>query len=177
MAKAVTPVRYLALAPYDFWESVIGELGVPTAEALALRQPFLRQLRFCQNWHPQAIMRFAQLSTLVNCNAGDQLISERQDTANLFIVYEGTMLVRQRKRARARLRRGSFFGEIALLQNSAATSDVVADAQSRCLAIDREQFLRFMTHNYSVGLQVERISTQRLGHPIFPLRGRSFDVR
>lgn len=111
MAKAVTPVRYLALAPYDFWESVIGELGVPTAEALALRQPFLRQLRFCQNWHPQAIMRFAQLSTLVNCNAGDQLISERQDTANLFIVYEGTMLVRQRKRARARLRRGSFFGK------------------------------------------------------------------
>ncbi len=177
LVKAKSPLRYLAVPPYDFWEIVIGELGLSSVEAFAIRQPFLRRLRFCEDWHPQAVMRFAQLSTVVNCNEGDYLIGERQDTLNLFIVYEGHMIVRQRNRARARLRRGSFFGEIGLLQNSAANSDVVANAQSRCLAIDKEQFLRFMTHNFSVGLQVERISSQRLGHPIFPLRGRSFDVR
>ncbi|MDB6126605.1 MAG: hypothetical protein JWM35_501, partial [Verrucomicrobia bacterium] len=28
----------------------------------------------------------------------------------------------------------------------------------------------FVTHNYTVALELERVSSKRLGHPIFPLR-------
>jgi hypothetical protein len=30
--------------------------------------------------------------------------------------------------------------------------------------------VRFVTHNYAVALELERVSSKRLGRPIFPVR-------
>jgi hypothetical protein len=34
--------------------------------------------------------------------------------------------------------------------------------------------MRFVTHNYTVALELERVSSKRLGRPIFPLRQGDF---
>jgi hypothetical protein len=34
--------------------------------------------------------------------------------------------------------------------------------------------MRFVTHNHTVALELERVSSERLGHPIFPLSQADF---
>ncbi|MDQ5978097.1 MAG: Cyclic nucleotide-binding protein [Verrucomicrobiota bacterium] len=34
--------------------------------------------------------------------------------------------------------------------------------------------MRFVTHNFTVALELERVSSKRLGHPIFPLSPGNF---
>ena len=64
--------------------------------------------------------------------------------------------------------------EIGLLQNSGPNASVTAHQNTRCLSIPRTELLRFVTHNYTVALELERVSSQRLGRPIFPLRQGDF---
>jgi hypothetical protein len=63
------------------------------------------------------------------------------------------------------------------MQNSNATASITARCNLRSLAIARKEFLRFVTHNYSVALELERVSSDRLGRPIFPVRQSDFRVQ
>jgi CRP-like cAMP-binding protein len=175
--RARTPVIALMVPLEDFQQRVIGKLGVPLANDLVQKAPFLRRLSFCQNWHPQAVARFAQISSIIGYNENETIVAERQDSHQFYVVYEGHVLVKRGKKLLSRLGPGGFFGEIGLLQNSSAIADVVTRDRMRCLAFSKADFLRFMTHNPLVGLQLEEISSRRLGYPLFPLNAQSFDVR
>lgn len=172
-----TPVVALMIPIEEFQQRVINRIGVSLANDLIQKVPFLRNVSFCRSWHPQAIARFAQLSNIVSYEADEIIVADRQDSHQFFLIYEGRVLVQRENKTLSRLRIGSFFGEIGLLQNSAAVSDVVTREATRCLVITKSDFLRFMTHNPLVGLQLEEISSMRLGHPIFPLSVGSFEVR
>ena len=54
-------------------------------------------------------------------------------------------------------------------------ADVISAEESRSLSIHKENFLRFIGHDFFVGLQFERISSERLKHPIFPVQERLFE--
>jgi len=90
------------------------------------------------------------------------------------VIFESEAEVSQRGRHLATIHSGDFFGEIGLLQNSSATAQVSAKRDFRCLSINRLEFLRFVTHNYSVALELERVSSTRLGRAIFPLNKGNF---
>jgi hypothetical protein len=55
------------------------------------------------------------------------------------------------------------------MQNSCPNASVIANNGTRCLRIPRTELLRFVTHNYTVALEIERMSSERLGRPLFPL--------
>ncbi len=177
MVKTLTPVVAIMFPIEEFKQRVVGRLGVQMANDLVHKYPFLRDSKICRQWHPQAVARFCQLAATISCEDGAMIVAQRQENNQFYIVYEGCVVVRQDNRTRAKLSCGHFFGEIGLLQNSSAIADVVARGHVRCLTIAKADFLRFMTHNPLVGLQLEQISSQRLGHPIFPLKGGSFDIR
>ncbi len=175
--RALTPVIALILPLEEFQQRVVAKLGVPLANDLVHKVPFLRRLSFCRSWHPQAVARFAQISSVIAYNEEETIVAERQDSHQFYVVYEGRVIVSRGKRILSRLGPGGFFGEIGLLQNSSAIADVRTRENVRCLVFSKADFLRFMTHNPLVGLQLEEISSQRLGHPLFPLNSHSFDVR
>ncbi len=175
--RTTTPVVAFVFPVEEFKLKVIGRLGLQVTNDLVHKFPFLRDSKICRQWHPQAVVRFCQLSSVLACDDGSLIVEEKQDNHQFFIVYEGQVSVRRSRRMRAKLGVGHFFGEIGLLQNSTATADVMARGQVRCLTISKTDFLRFMTHNPVVGLQLERVSSRRLGCPIFPLQGSSFDIR
>jgi len=173
---ARSPVIALRMPRDVFQQEIMDRLGAATVLALTHHVPFLRQNQLCQHWHPQAINRFATITRIVTFPPGGYVLSEDHDSQGLFFVYEGEALVERHKRRLSRLRVGGFIGEIGLLQNSAATSSVVADGPLTCLTIDKSYFFRFLTQNYEVALEVERLSSQRLGRPVFPLRPDSFEL-
>ncbi|HEU5079513.1 MAG TPA: cyclic nucleotide-binding domain-containing protein [Opitutaceae bacterium] len=174
--RTATPVVALMIPLMEFENRVLRQLGAPLVNDLAQKVPFLRGVSFCHSWHPQAIARFAQLSSIVVFHEGELIVSEKQDTQQFYLVYEGHVAVKRRKHFRTNLKPGAFFGEVSILQNSSAMSDVVAREATRCLMISKADFLRFVTHNPLVSLQLEDISSKRLGRPIFPLSAHSFEV-
>ena len=141
---------------------------------LVQKLPFLARLSLCRNWHMQAVQRFAELSVVKDYRPDEVMLPQGQFSNNFFIVFEGEVQIASGGKVRARLRGGDFFGEIGLLQNSNATAQVTAREGARCLCIARKEFLRFVAHNYTVALELERVSSQRLGRPIFPLSPGNF---
>jgi CRP-like cAMP-binding protein len=174
--KSRTPVAALMMPTSVFKNVVIARLGDEVVYDLTHKYAFLQQLRLCASWHTHAVARFARLARITAYADGDFVLHEKGDAGWLYIVYEGRVQVSRRGKRLSRLKPGDFFGEISLLQNSSAMADVVALGTLRCLQIDRASFLRFMTHNHHVALQLERISSARLGRPIFPLDPLSFEV-
>jgi CRP-like cAMP-binding protein len=173
---ARSPLIALRIPRDIFQKEIMDRLGVATVLALTHHVPFLRQNLLCRNWHPQAINRFATIIRVAPFSSGGYVLSEDHESQGLFFIYEGEAYVERHKRRVARLGVGGFIGEIGLLQNSAATASVVADGPLTCLTIDKTYFFRFLTQNYEVALEIERLSSQRLGRPVFPLRADSFEV-
>ncbi|MBC8039276.1 MAG: cyclic nucleotide-binding domain-containing protein [Opitutaceae bacterium] len=170
-----TPVAAMMMPAEVFKRVIVTRLGADVVYDLTHKYAFLRMLPLCAHWHTHAVARFARLAQIASYGDGDPVIQEKGEAGWFYIVYDGIAQVRSRGRFINRLKAGDFFGEISLLQNGSAIADVIAQGQLRCLQIDRTSFLRFMTHNHHVALRLEKISSQRLGHPIFPLRPGTFD--
>jgi len=176
-ARALTPVLVLMVPIREFERRVVTPMGIQLANNLGQKVPFLSELPFCKNWHPQAVARFTQIASMLRYNSGELIVAERQDSQQFFLIYEGRVAVRRDRKVKARLRSGAFFGEISLMQNSAAESDIVSLEETRCLTISKADFLRFMTHNPHVAIQLEEISSARLGRPVYPCKYSSYDAQ
>jgi len=170
------PVIALRMPREVFQKELLDRLGAATVLALTHHVPFLRQNQLCRNWHPQAINRFATITRVATFPSGGYVLSEDHESQGLFFIYEGEAFIERHKRRISRLGIGGFIGEIGLLQSSTATASVIADGPLTCLTIDKTYFFRFLTQNYEVALEFERLSSQRLGRPVFPLRADSFEV-
>ena len=175
--RTSTPVTLLTADRTQTSELILGRVTTTPFGNAVLKVPFLRTIPLCRNWHLQAVQRFAQLSTLNSYPEGSIIFSEGDQVDNFFIIFEGDAIVWRGKRRVALIRVGEFFGEIGLLQNSCATATISARQNTRCLVIARTEFIRFVTHNYAVALELERVSSERLGRPIFPVRQSDFRVK
>ena len=169
MYRTLTPVVLLQMERTVADELILSRVKLTQITNLVQKLPFLARLSLCHNWHMQAVQRFAELSRIQDYKQGDVILQEGYYSENFFIIFEGEAQTTKGGKRRNVMRAGSFFGEIGLLQNSNATAQVSARDEMRCLCIPRREFLRFVAHNYTVALELERVSSQRLGRPIFPL--------
>jgi len=168
--RSASPIAALSVPAEVFQRHVIDKLGGLLVYDYTYKLSFLRRVKVCAHWDAAVVARFSRLAQVAAYKDGDVIVSEGQETHWFYILYDGVAQVRRKGKLAARLKVGDFFGEISLLQNSQAVADVVAQGQVRCLQIDRISFLRFVTYNHHVALTLERISSKRLGHPIFPLK-------
>lgn len=176
LLRSLTPVTLLTMDRATAQELVVRKIPQATLTDMILKMPFLRRIPLCQYWHLQAINRFARLSTIVGFPPGSVILSEGQTVEDFFIIFQGTARVTQKGRQLAVIRAGEFFGEIGLMQNSSPNATVIAYQGTRCLSIPRIELLRFVTHNYTVALEIERVSSERLGRPLFPLDQGDFST-
>lgn len=174
--RALTPLTLLKVNRATMEQSVTDKITPATLTNLVLKLPFLRSITLCRNWHSQAIERFAQLSVITNWISDGVIVHKGNMSHYFFVIFENNAVVTQNKSRVAVINAGEFFGEIGLLQNSSAVADISARRGTRCLSISRTDFLRFVTHNHLVALELERVSSIRLGGPIFPLKAGNFRV-
>lgn len=172
--RTLTPVTLLRMDRVVADELVVSQIAASSLTSQVQKLPFLARIKLCENWHIQAIQRCAELSRIVNYSEGDMILQDGYYSDSFFIIFEGSAKITSRGKVRGIVRGGDFFGEIGLLQNSNATAHVVAGPGTRCLCIPRREFLRFVAHNYTVALELERVSSARLGAPIFPLTPGNF---
>lgn len=169
-----SPVTLLRLPRATADEIFVRRMAAPTLTNLVLKLPFLRSIPLCRNWHMQAIERFALLSNLFAYADSEVVLNEEVFVGRFFIIFEGDVIVSRQGKRLAIVEAGEFFGEIGMMQNSLASATITARRNLRCLAIARQEFMRFVTHNYTVALEIERVCSRRLGRPLFPLRPGDF---
>jgi CRP-like cAMP-binding protein len=172
--RTLTPVVLLQLDWAEAEQLILARLPKAALTNLVQKLPFLARIDLCQNWHIQAVQRFAELSEIKDYQKNEVVLFAGIFSEKFFIMMEGEARIVKPGQEDRLMRRESFFGEIGLLQNSNATAQVMAGESARALVIQRKDFLRFVAHNYSVAIELERVSSQRLGRPIFPLTPGDF---
>jgi CRP-like cAMP-binding protein len=172
--RTLTPVTLLMIDRATLDQALLQRTSRATLTNLVLKLPFLRRIPLCRNWHPQAVERFAHLSSITDCAPNGVIVTEGDLNHHFFVIFEQDAIVTRNKKRLGVIRAGEFFGEIGLLQNSSAMAGIVARHGTRCLSISRPDFLRFVTHNHLVALELERVSSKRLGRAIFPLGTGNF---
>lgn len=171
-----SPLVALTLTPADFQRLVVDRLGPAAVASYLQKHLFLqRSTPMCADWRPATIARFTDLVATASHAAGGRIIARGQEVPNLYVLYEGRARALDRNKRSARIEPGDFFGEISLLQTSAAVADVESKDDSRSLVVNRLEFIRFMARNHHVALQMERLCSKRLGRPLFPLDRLTFE--
>ena len=172
-----SPMAAMMIPSPVFQTIIVDKLGATQVYDLTHKLAFLQRLPLCAHWYGHALGRFARLSKVIDFKEGTLIVAERSDARAFFIVYEGLAVVSRRGKKLGALKAGDYFGEIGILQNSSAVAEVSALTDMRCLEIGKTEFLRFVAHNHHVALELEHISSRRLGRPIFPMVPHSFDER
>lgn len=174
--RAVRKSVLLSLSQEAFRHLVLRKISRDQVEDTIQKVAFLERIPLAGTWSPHAMAAFARRAAFQEHAEGDYLIREGDDNQFFYVLYEGQLSVRKLRTEIARLNIGDFFGEISLLQNSVAKATIVACTPARSLVMNKRDFLQFLSKDSLVGLLFEAISSKRLGQPIFPLRGKSFDV-
>jgi CRP/FNR family transcriptional regulator, cyclic AMP receptor protein len=73
-------------------------------------------------------------------NAGDTVTSEGQTGVGFFVIEEGEATVTVGGDERRRLGPGDYFGEVALLNESARTATITAESDLRCYGLTSWEF-------------------------------------
>lgn len=165
----------LSLTRENFERMILSRLSREEIGNAVQKAAFLYRIPLARDWSPAAVTAFAARATWLDFRRGERLLRLGQENRQFFVVYEGQLAVVRSEGAPLKLGVGDFFGEIGLLQNSLARASIDAVTDGRCLCIDRDSFLRFVTNDFLVGLFFEDVSSQRLGRPVFPLNGPSYE--
>ncbi|NBV20384.1 MAG: cyclic nucleotide-binding domain-containing protein [Proteobacteria bacterium] len=159
---AVEVTELFALKKVDFDRLLLSTLGAKKIQEAVQVCAFLRRNSLFADWPPHALMKVAGQFTFQDCSAGAEVIKEGRLNEWFYIIYEGEFGVRKKGTQVATLGPGDFCGEISLLQGTAASADVSATRNSRCLRLGKESFLQLISRDFLTGIAIERTSDRRV---------------
>ena len=105
----------------------------------------------------------AKLAQQVDLPAGHTLIQEDAPVAYaFFVLIEGEAEVRRQNRLVATLKRGDFFGELALILQLPRTATVTLTARSRLLSISAHNFQPLLMRSPEIQFKLLQTLAERL---------------
>ena len=106
--------------------------------------------------------RIASLVEEVEIPTGKVLVREGDPGWEFFVVVEGRAKVTKRGREIASFDRGSFFGEMSLLDEGPRSATVTAETDMQLLVLDSRSFSALIADNPSVSRKLLRGMAERL---------------
>ena len=103
-----------------------------------------------------------KLSKQMSFQKGDAIVREGEAGLGFYLIVEGQAVVKRKGRTMARLERGSFFGEMALLDDQPRSADVIAEEETKCLVVLRWNFWSLVSKNRNVARGLFREMARRL---------------
>jgi CRP-like cAMP-binding protein len=128
----------------------------------------LRKVPLFRHVPRRELARIAALATEVSYPQGVPLVRKGRRDDGFFILVNGEVDVRQGARLLRTLKRGQFFGEIALLADAPRTATVTTGTPVDVLRISRTDFRKLLRDSPTLTLRVlealaERLQTTPLG--------------
>jgi CRP/FNR family transcriptional regulator/CRP/FNR family cyclic AMP-dependent transcriptional regulator len=93
---------------------------------------------------------------------GETIVHQGLSGSGFFVIVDGEALVEADGRELARLGRGDFFGEVAILLGVPAIADVTATRQMRCLVLPGPQVESFLVSQPKVMFRMLQAQARRL---------------
>jgi len=165
--RCLTKCVLLGLDKTDFEKLVLTHVSRQAVEDKVQKIGFLQQIALSRDWSQSTMAVFARHAVFQNFATGDVIVRKGEAFRFFCLVQEGEFAVMKDGPQTARLRRGDFYGELSMLQDTVATVTIMASTPGRCLLVPIPDFLQFITHDFAVGLQFEEIGSERLGRPLF----------
>ncbi|MGY8655820.1 MAG: cyclic nucleotide-binding domain-containing protein [Verrucomicrobiia bacterium] len=159
--RSRTATGLFTLARKDFDQLLVKALGADKIREIVQISAFLKRNQLFSDWHQNALVTLAHKFSLVELLAGQRVIEKDQRNENFYIVYEGRFKVVKDDVELATLGPGKFCGEISLLSDAPANADVVAASYGKCLKLDKQDFLKFVSHDFLTGLTIETTAASR----------------
>lgn len=168
--RCVTPCVLLTLDKAGFEALILTRLSKADLEDKVQKIGFLSRTELARNWSQAALAAFARQARFHDFPKDSQIVRAGMQFEYFCLVVEGEFAVIRDGRQKAHLRRGDCYGELSMLSYNTAKADIVALTPGRCLLVPSEDFIRFITHDFAVALQFERLGDERLGRPVFKTR-------
>jgi len=92
----------------------------------------------------------ARLSKKMEFKAGERIVKEGEAGLGFYAITDGAASVKRKNKTVAKLGRGSFFGEMALLDNRPRSADVIAIEPTTCFVLLRWNFWSLISKNEKV---------------------------
>jgi len=102
----------------------------------------------------------------VNFKAGEHIFQEGDLGTEMFIIQEGEIHIAKKLgtefRVLAKLEKGDFFGEMAIIENAPRSADAFAHTDVRLLSINGSRFDEMLRKNPEIAIRIIRKYSQRL---------------
>ena len=95
-------------------------------------------------------------------DAGAVIAEEGKGGVGFFVIESGTARVTVKGEERVTLGPGSYFGEVALIDDGARTATVVADSELRCYGLTSWEFRPLVELNASIAWKLLQTLAKRL---------------
>lgn len=114
------------------------------ADDFELQIATLRSTFLCRKFSISRLMRVLNISSMIHCAAGQQLLSAGQVCDGMYIVMAGRLQVDDGALLTGDLMRGDVIGESSLLRTAKIYESVAAVEPSRLMFIPRSQFVKLI---------------------------------
>jgi len=98
----------------------------------------------------EELMAISNSSKEINFRAGETIVKEGDAGLGFYLITEGRALVKRKGKTLAKLGRGSFFGEMSLLDDQPRSADVVAEETTKCRVLLRWNFWSVVSKNQKI---------------------------
>jgi CRP-like cAMP-binding protein len=105
---------------------------------------------------PKVLRRLADIGKRRTYTAEEVIVKEGTTGTALYIVLSGQARVERDGKAIAELTAGSFFGELALIEEHARTATVIAAAPTECLLFPAWEFTALLDEHPEVAVPIMR---------------------
>ncbi len=95
--------------------------------------------------------------------AGETITSEGESAVGFFVIQDGEAKVTVGGQERARLGAGDYFGEIALIAQSARTATMTAETDVRCLGMTFWEFRPLVEENGKIAWKMLQSLARKMG--------------
>jgi CRP/FNR family cyclic AMP-dependent transcriptional regulator len=104
------------------------------------------------------------------CNVGKRLhydpshkiVKEGEKGIGFYLILDGEVEIRRKEKSLAKLGKGQFFGEMALLDNQPRSADVIALKPTTCFGLTSTAFQELMQKQPQITLSIIRELAHRL---------------
>jgi CRP/FNR family transcriptional regulator, cyclic AMP receptor protein len=124
--------------------------------------PLLEKVPIFGSLNKAILTEIAKSSTIETYEPEAKIAAQGEEGTSFCLVLNGLVEVRRSKRIIAKLRRGGFFGEMAILDGQPRSADVVALEKTSCLALSRSSFKTLIESNPDLALGILQEVVRRL---------------
>ncbi len=121
-----------------------------------------KKFQYLVRWIQKVWGLIAESSAIETFDTGAKITTKGEEGTSFYLILDGTVEIRLSRRIVAKLGRGEFFGEMAILDEEPRSADVVAIEKTRCFAISRPSFKELIESNPAITSGVLKEIVRRL---------------